>query len=116
MALTKKTSKPAAPAKPVAAPTVKQFVGGKTRPILVSLPGAPQVVVQASSTEDAWEKYKKVCGINGSDHRPKFARPGVDCVVNGHGIVVNAMGDTVLAETRKPDDGKGDWDLDEEDV
>jgi hypothetical protein len=115
-------AKPAAPAAAPAKPSggkvlLRRFTGLKkaeTRPILVELPGGPKIVVDATNVEDAWEKYKAIAGIVSSDHQPKFSRPGADCLTNEHGIVVNENGEQQLANTKRPDDGKGDWDLEEE--
>lgn len=82
--------------------------------LLVSLPGGPQVVVDGvSNNKEAWEKYKKICGIQESDHRPKFSEPPEDLLTNAQGVVVDEKGVQILGSA-----GGANWDdefIDEED-
>lgn len=88
----------------------KKYKGADERPVLVELPQGPRVVVMASSHDDAWEKFKKVCGIFATDHKPRFSRPGPEIETDANGVVLGHHIEGAL----KPDDGN-EWDLEEED-
>ncbi len=109
--MAKTLTKPAAATAPAAAPTSGGLVlrrkrgpvpEGTPRPILVELPGGPMVVVTATDNEDAWAKFKAVCGIKTTDQKPKFSRPGDDVSVNDAGVVVDKNGLPALASLKKP--------------
>ena len=90
----KTTLKPAAVTKPV--------------PIIVSVAGGPKVLVEALTRDEAFEKYKTVCGINATDHQPKFERPGEDTFVNEHGIVVKQTGEPIFSDLKQVKH-EGEW-------
>lgn len=88
----------AAPVVPVkSAPIIKK----KPKPIetphekkwVVSLPFGPKVVVTAADQETAYEAYKRVCGITGSDHSPTITVLGPDngLRINEHGVVIESQ-------------------------
>lgn len=96
----------------------RRVEGGSTRKILVSLPGGPQVVVDAHGHDDAFEQYKEVAGIVQSDHMPRFKlfEEDGDLIVNEKGVVVDSTGQPILGSTGKSDfedEDYGDDDSDE---
>lgn len=96
--------------------TAKVTAAAKPVPIVVSLPGGPQVLVEATTREAAFDKYKEICGINATDHQPRFERPGEETFVNEHGIVVKPTGEPIFSDLKRVEyDGK-DWLPDEADT
>jgi len=50
--------------------------GGEKKVFTVSLPGAPTHQIEAVSPGDAWNKYKKLCGILKTKAKPKIGLGG----------------------------------------
>jgi len=62
------------------------------------------VVVEASSHEEAWAEYKKVCRISQTDHRPRFSEPADDLLTDDNGVVIDHAGVPIYG-SRRPDTG-----------